>query len=991
MGLFSRRKKKSPKTIILPSLSNPSPGLNNDDDIYSCRFSTDQTYASRHNESSLSVVASSCPSSSGLVSQKGDFMHQYDSETVAEMLSSYDGDDIRLPPPLSRHTGGFPLILRNSLESSSTIHSREIFHRSRRNETNHHFDATSDVSKNSASLSAAAYQAIRKDDLPRFDVDETSLVATEKASVKENADVSLESSESSILHSVPSNLGRHVTHDDDNVGFDTTIDPYVWFPNTIFLSILDNDRGFTEDVSLLQKTHSARIKCFVPVPQCLVRNSCVSHIRWHSSHDKEHPIAPLSSVNRHPVPSALDDGEKDMNSLILHDPIQAQHVAMELLRKGNTNGAIVVATNVLRRLKSSREASPSVSAQAATLQGQLIVLCLSEGRLREALHSSSGALLCARGGRTTTEDSTAGHHAPVEVDVLLRHGLVLYSTNKVTQAVKSWREAMQVAIAIFGYQDTTVACLLCNLGVLYLESGDIKAGSRSLEESVELQRSILSNGTEARRNGSADTAIYRLAVTMSNLAVAMERSGRLDRAIALLDESSTLYESIGSDTSKDVDILQQHMELLINEQRNTSDSTLLNSSIEAEVLGLGFACPIYDLNQSGNSATLQSFLDTSIAYEDDCSSIPKNSIDEVNQSEDSDRSMSLFGNFDGVPSRSISTRLSIEQTDYHDFLLLGSLLPERTAEERAQEALLTWRGKQLDREPDELLGVRVHGASELMKSSDSKAGEILKYKMDLDGETVVDADLYLNEIHKQALKYLDQNEVEAAINLFRSALRSHRAKYGEKHHLVGRALHNIGMVQFFARRYSEALATFEDAVLVRHEALGRNHPDLHSSLCKVGLLHFAMGNFHQAHDNFWDIRDQLVNDVKGFELMMLSKVNNNIGVIAYEFGDVANALESFKSSYDCLRQILKDHKQKTGDEQNDDDWDAVNLAKAYSLCNMAFIHVKAKNVERGLELYERAYGIFCGIFPKDHRHINEVRSNIDVLIEAAYHMEKLTV
>jgi tetratricopeptide (TPR) repeat protein len=989
MGLFSRRRKKSPKTITLPSLSSPIPGFSNDDDVYSCRFSTDQTYASRIDESTASVLSSSCPNSSSLVSQNRNFLHQYDSETLIELSPSYDADDIRLPPPLNRHTGGFPFILRDSLESSSTIHNRGVFHRSRRIEAVPQLDATSDSSKNSASLSAAAYHAIQKDALSRFTAGEASLIALENASVKENVDESLDSSESNILAAVPSGLGRDKPNDDDNDGIDTNVDPYAWFSSTICLSVLDNDRGLNEDVSLLQKTHSARIKCFIPVPQCLVRNSCVRHIRWHSSFEKLHSNVPGGRATAYRTPA--DDGGKDMNSLILRDPTKAQHVSMEFLRNGNTNGAIVVATNVLRHVQSSRDSSASQSAQAVMLQGQLIVLYLSVGKFREALYISTEALQCVRGRRAITAESSSDHHSPLEVDVLLRHGLVQYSTNKVSQAVKAWREAMQVAIAIYGYQDTTVACLLCNLGVLYLESGDIKAGLRSLEESMELQRLILSNGTEARKNGSADIAIYRLAVTMSNLAVASERSGRLDRAIALLDESLTLYESIGSDTSIEEGIIQHQLDLLISEQRNTSDSTFLNSSNEADIGGVDFACPIFDLNQSGNSATLQSFLDTSIAYEDDCSSIVRDNSDEVNQSADSDRSMSLFGNFDGVPSRCSATRLSMEQTDHHDFLLLGSLSPERTAEERVREALLIWRGKQLDREPEELLGVRVHGATERTTSTGVKAGTILKYKMDFDGETVVDADLYLNEIHKQAMRYLDQNEVEAAINLFRSALRSHRAKYGEKHHLVGRALHNIGMVQFFARRYSEALATFEDAVLVRYEALGRSHPDVFSSQCKIALLHFAVGNFHRAHDDFWDIRDKLFNDGKGCELMMLSKVNNNIGVIAFEFGDMANALESFRSSYDCLRQILKNHKQTTGDDKNDGDWDAVNLAKAFSLCNMAFVHVKAKEIERGLELYDRAYGLFCGVLPKNHHHINEVRANIDVLVELVYHREKLTV
>jgi hypothetical protein len=42
------------------------------------------------------------------------------------------------------------------------------------------------------------------------------------------------------------------------------------------------------------------------------------------------------------------------------------------------------------------------------------------------------------------------------------------------------------------------------------------------------------------------------------------------------------------------------------------------------------------------------------------------------------------------------------------------------------------------------------------------------------------------------------NEYKDALDLFESALKSHKEKYGDIHHLVGTALHNCGIVHMVA-------------------------------------------------------------------------------------------------------------------------------------------------------------------------------------------------
>jgi tetratricopeptide (TPR) repeat protein len=71
-----------------------------------------------------------------------------------------------------------------------------------------------------------------------------------------------------------------------------------------------------------------------------------------------------------------------------------------------------------------------------------------------------------------------------------------------------------------------------------------------------------------------------------------------------------------------------------------------------------------------------------------------------------------------------------------------------------------------------------------------------------------------------------RNEIKDALDLFESALRSHRAKYGDIHHLTGAGLHNCGIVHMVAGNYVQARMCFQEAISIRTAALGYSHPDV---------------------------------------------------------------------------------------------------------------------------------------------------------------------
>jgi hypothetical protein len=165
--------------------------------------------------------------------------------------------------------------------------------------------------------------------------------------------------------------------------------------------------------------------------------------------------------------------------------------------------------------------------------------------------------------------------------------------------------------------------------------------------------------------------------------------------------------------------------------------------------------------------------------------------------------MPVFGYSDGIPMRHGSRPV--------DVIFMGSLKHELTLEQRVRNAVTsTFRSG--------MLGI-------IVERTPPKSVPI-----DLDEGIVMDAELRLREIHALTLQHVRRNEIDEALELLQSTLRSHKLKYGQVHPLVGTALHNIALVNLFAGRYKGAEWYFQEAVSVRVAALGTHHPDVSVSL-----------------------------------------------------------------------------------------------------------------------------------------------------------------
>jgi tetratricopeptide (TPR) repeat protein len=493
-----------------------------------------------------------------------------------------------------------------------------------------------------------------------------------------------------------------------------------------------------------------------------------------------------------------------------------------------------------------------------------------------------------------------------------------------------------MACMAMGYDHPHVALLLNNIGVLHFESGDLLGCLNALEESLELQRMLLRSTLL-----NVEHSLHQLAMTMGNLAMAYERRGQCDHSISLLQQSLLLCESMDNPKSQDtMEIVSLNIERLENNTDNNNNIELDLKRQPVECVQsrakLDHSAPGMHIAQSHRSAVT-----------------PDNNDGPPNPRSKADRSTEMFGNSDRPSTSRGKAHSMVEDSNNHDFLLLGSLSPLLTPMEQVRQTILAWFG------PD-------RSFVSLAKSPSTASAK----RRDTSGLVSLENELHLAEVHLQAVGHLERNEIMDALDLLRDVLLDQRQRYGNIHHLVGSSLHSIGMVHLFAKQYIQARACFTDAIYVRSEALGPDHPDVAASKMKIGMIQLAAGELEEARMTFNGIREMFLNAL-GYAHPQFAKIVNNLGVVLYHSGDLSGAMQSFELAYEYhhLR-----HQDGLGGSA------LADLGNANCLCNIGFIFAKMLSPLDAVGCYEQALQFRRKHLKEDDERVLDVRRSIAFLV-----------
>jgi tetratricopeptide (TPR) repeat protein len=290
----------------------------------------------------------------------------------------------------------------------------------------------------------------------------------------------------------------------------------------------------------------------------------------------------------------------------------------------------------------------------------------------------------------------------------------------------------------------------------------------------------------------------------------------------------------------------------------------------------------------------------------------------------------VFGNSDGVPMRHGSRPI--------DAIVMGSLKHELTQQQRIHNAVTTtFRSS--------MVGIVERRAPKSVP-------------IDLDGDTVMDAELHLAGIHALALKHIRRNEIDEALELLRLTLRSHKSKYGQVHPLVGSALHNIALVNLFAGRYKDAECYFQDAISVRVAALGKDHPDVSTSMLKLGMIQMANDNLDTAYATCTQVL-YTRRKVIGYQQPEIAKILNLVAYVQYEYKSILAALESMEEALQIQRNFPECEEDM-----------------ADTLANMGFLYAKKKEYSEASSVLREALDLQRKVLSDSHPHTLVTRQNL---------------
>lgn len=383
------------------------------------------------------------------------------------------------------------------------------------------------------------------------------------------------------------------------------------------------------------------------------------------------------------------------------EPEQAKQVLQQLILERRYEEVIAF----YRISESSKNHGPD-TVTTRTLNFLAVLNALS-GNKRASLKAAKRSLKMSREEANREESSLS----------LVLLGLVYLRFGDQEKSLKTWREALQFVISIFGYDHAYVAKLMNNLAVLHYLRGDFTQSLQLFSESIELNRKILRSSAEG-----TDALLLDISLAKGNVAMLLARSGKAEAAGALLEEVLSVQQSM---TAERAEGLAEETKLTIEKLTDRFDTSAISAGASSNFFG----------SKAGFSDALQ----TSDTFQ--CIQIEESKP-------------SVFGNDNGIPMRRSGNKSplhAIDASDYLDAILLGSLIKEYTPKQRVRAAILRWFDKTIqDEERDPQLPFVPY------QSAFRKRARI---PIDLDTNEAIDAELHLQEITEQALDHLEVSKV----------------------------------------------------------------------------------------------------------------------------------------------------------------------------------------------------------------------------------------
>lgn len=266
-------------------------------------------------------------------------------------------------------------------------------------------------------------------------------------------------------------------------------------------------------------------------------------------------------------------------------------------------------------------------------------------------------------------------------------------------------------------------------------------------------------------------------------------------------------------------------------------------------------------------------------------------------------------------------------------------------------------------------------------SGDSESGE--SSAASSTGTSLIRFDRELRAKHRAACKSMTIGKYARAIKVFESILSALLERYGEEHHRVGSALHNVAVANLRSGLLDDARDAIEEAVRIRKITLGEDEPKVADSLVEYGIILLSMKKYKKSIQVFEDALE--LREIECCEAedatakreakLKKAKIQHNIGCVNFEVKNYDEARnkymlaikeqkEIFSSSWISAFRLVSST-SKPG-----------HLTMASTMCNKGYIDLEQEKYQEAIETFTESLKIQKVLLEADNKLILSTMTNI---------------
>lgn len=251
------------------------------------------------------------------------------------------------------------------------------------------------------------------------------------------------------------------------------------------------------------------------------------------------------------------------------------------------------------------------------------------------------------------------------------------------------------------------------------------------------------------------------------------------------------------------------------------------------------------------------------------------------------------------------------------------------------------------------------------------------------GSNLIRFDKELRAKHRSACKNMTVGKYARAIKVFESILSALLDRYGEEHHRVGSALHNVAVANLRSGLLDDARDAIEEAVRIRKQTLGDDDPQVADSLVEYGIILLSMKKYKKSISVFEDaleLRELELCEAEEAEhkreaKLKKAKILHNIGCVNFEIKNYDEAWRNYMQAIQEQKQIFAPS-WKTAFGLLEKSSKPGRLTMASTICNKAYIEVEQEKYEDAIATFKESLKIQKTLLEADNKLILSTLSNI---------------